>query len=146
MQRLHHIGLTVSDTATALDFYRALTDGDVIGPLVKKGPAVEAAVGHPGVEILLTYLTLPDGDAVIELVEYRGGSGARIVPDNGAAGAAHPALTVNDMAASLARVEALGYRALSAPMTATAGPIDGWRYVYVVGPDDVRVELLEPPH
>lgn len=145
MQRLHHIGITVGDTTTALAFYRALTDGETIGPLVKKGPAVEAAVGYPGVEILLSYLTFADGDAVIELVEYRGGSGARIVPDNGAAGAAHPAITVDDMAASLARVEALGYRALSTPMTATAGPVDGWRYVYVIGPDDVRVELLERP-
>lgn len=145
MRRLHHVGLTVGDTRTALAFYRALTDADVTGPLTKKGPAVEAAVGCPGVEILQTFLTLPDGDAVIELVEYRGGSGARIVPDNGAAGAAHPAITVVDMAASLVQVEALGYRALSDPMTATTGPLEGWRYVYVVGPDDVRVELLEPP-
>lgn len=145
MPRIHHIGLTVGDTAAAITFYRALTAGEVIGPLEKRGPGVEAAVGYPGVVILQTFLTLPDGDAVIELVEYRGGSGARIVPDNGSAGAAHVAITVDDMDDALARVATLGHRAMSAPMTATAGPLEGWRYVYVIGPDEVRVELLEPP-
>ena len=53
MTRLHHIGITVSDIGEAIDFYREITGGEVVGPLEKKGPAVEAATGYPGVVILI---------------------------------------------------------------------------------------------
>lgn len=146
MSRLHHMGITVSDMAAAVEFYRDLTGGEVIGPLVKSGPAVEAATGYPGIVISLTFLTFAEGSAVIELAEYRNGSGERIAPDTGSAGAAHPAIVVDDIDATLSRLAERGVRALSAPMTATAGPMEGYRYVYVLGPDDVRVELLQEPH
>ncbi len=145
MPRLHHMGITVSDLDAAVAFYRDLAGGDVAGPYVKSGPAVDAATGYPGVVVRQAFLTFPAGDAVLELLEYRGGSGVRIDPDNGSVGAAHPAVVVDDLDETLTRLTARGIRALSAPMTATAGPLDGFRYVYVLGPDDVRVELLEPP-
>ncbi|MCK2025192.1 VOC family protein [Microbacterium sp. SSW1-47] len=145
MPRLHHMGITVSDTAAAAAFYAAATGGTVTGPLVKSGPAVEAATGRPGAEILLTFVRLDDG-VFLELAEYRGVDAARIDPHNGHIGAAHPAITVPDIAQSLARLAELGHHPLSAVMTATAGPLDGFRYVYVLGPDDVRVELLQEPH
>lgn len=145
MPRLHHIGITVSDTVAATAFYRAATEGKVIGPLAKSGPAVEAATGYPGVEILLTFIRLADG-VFLELAEYRGADAPRIDPDNGHIGAAHPAIVVPDIEASLARLAALGHRPLSQIMTATAGPLEGYRYVYVLGPDEVRVELLQEPH
>lgn len=145
MPRLHHIGITVSDTESATAFYRAATLGEVIGPLRKSGPAVEAATGYPGVEILLTFIRLADG-VFLELAEYRGADAPRIDPDNGHIGAAHPAIVVTDVEASLARLAELGHRPLSPVMTATAGPLEGYRYVYVLGPDDVRVELLQEPH
>ncbi|MFD4422932.1 VOC family protein [Agromyces sp. NPDC058484] len=140
------MGITVSDMKGAVEFYRGLTGGEVIGPLEKSGPAVEAATGYPGIVVLLTFLTFPDGDTVIELAEYRNGSGERIDPDNGRIGAAHPAILVDDLDTTLARLAERGTKALSAPMVATAGPLEGYRYVYVLGPDDVRVELLQPPH
>lgn len=145
MPRLHHIGITVSDTVAATAFYRAATEGEAIGPLAKSGPAVEAATGYPGVEILLTFIRLADG-VFLELAEYRGADAPRIDPDNGHIGAAHPAIVVPDIEASLARLAALGHRPLSQIMTATAGPLEGYRYVYVLGPDEVRVELLQEPH
>lgn len=145
MTRFHHIGITVSDTAKATAFYAAAADGEVTGPLSKSGPAVDAATGHQGAEILLTFIRLADG-VFIELAEYRGADARRIDPDNGHVGAAHPAIVVDDIDASLARLAELGHRPLSQTMTATAGPIEGYRYVYVLGPDDVRVELLQAPH
>lgn len=145
MTRFHHIGITVSDTSTATAFYAAATCGEVIGPLIKSGPAVEAAVGHAGVEIVLTFVRAPDG-IFLELAEYRGLAAGGIDPDTAHVGAAHPAIVVSDIEASLARVAELGYAPLSVPMTATDGPMQGYRYVYVLGPDHVRVELLQEPH
>jgi catechol 2,3-dioxygenase-like lactoylglutathione lyase family enzyme len=145
MTRLHHMGITVNDLDEAVAFYQPLCGGDLAGPYEKSGPSVDAATGYPGVVVRQAFLTFPGGDAVLELLEYRGGSGLRIEPDNGSVGAAHPAIVVDDLDATLARLAARGTRALSAPMIASAGPLEGHRYVYVLGPDDVRVELLEPP-
>ncbi len=145
MTRLHHIGITVSDIDEAIDFYREITGGDVIGPLEKKGPAVEAATGYPGVVVLIAFLSLPGGDTVIELLEYRNSGAEATDPDNGRAGAAHPAIVVDDIDATLARLAARGTTALSKTMTGTSGPLEGYRYVYVLGPERVRVELLEAP-
>lgn len=145
MTRFHHIGITVSDSERAAAFYAAVGDGEVIGPFVKSGPAVEAAVGHAGVEVVLTFVRTGE-DAFVELAEYRGANAPRIDPDTAHVGAAHPAVVVDDIDGTLARLAALGHHPLSAVMTATAGPMEGYRYVYVIGPDDVRVELLEAPH
>ena len=145
MTRVHHVGITVSDSVAATAFYTAVTGGAVTGPLVKSGPAVEAATGYPGAEIHLTFIRADDG-VYIELAEYRGAGGAPLDPDNGRAGAAHPAIVVDDIDATLAHVGTLGYDALSPVATATAGPLEGYRYVYVLGPDQVRVELLQAPH
>lgn len=144
--RLHHMGITVSDMDAAVAFYLAVTGGEATGPLVKSGPAVEAVTGYPGIQVILTFISVPGGDTVLELAEYRGGSGERIDPDNGKAGSAHPAFVVDDMDATLLAMSALGVRATSDPKVATAGPLDGYRYVYLLGPDNVRVELLEAPH
>lgn len=145
MTRFHHIGITVSDTAAATAFYAAATGGAVTGPLRKSGPAVEAATGHPGAEILLTFIQVPDG-VQIELAEYRGVATEPLRPDTGRVGAAHPAIAVDDIEDALRRLAELGHRPLSQTMTATAGPMEGYRYVYVLGPDEVRVELLQAPH
>lgn len=145
MARMHHIGITVSDIAAATAFYTAATGGEAIGPLRKSGPAVDAATGYPGVEVLLAFIRAADG-VFIELAEYRGTQARPIDPDNGRVGAAHPAIVVEDIEATLSTLAALGHRPLSQTMTATAGPMEGCRYVYVLGPDDVRVELLQEPH
>lgn len=143
--RLHHMGITVSNMDSAIEFYRELTGGEVIGPLVKSGPAVEAVTGYPGIEVHLAFVSLPGGDTVFELAEYRGGSGESIDPDNGKAGATHPAIVVDDMDATLERMRARGVFATSEPKIGTDGPLEGYRYVYLIGPDKLRVELLEAP-
>lgn len=142
---LHHIGITVSDSETAVEFFRVATGGPAAGPYVKSGPAVDAVTGYPGARIIQHFVTPPSGNGVIELLEYRGTPDNRIDPDNGNIGTAHPAVVVADMEHTLERLAELGYRPTSVPQIATSGPIEGYRYVYVIGPDSIRVELLEEP-
>ncbi|WP_300267645.1 VOC family protein [Microbacterium sp.] len=145
MSRIHHIGITVSDLEAATRFYQTVSGGEAIGPLIKSGPAVEAATGYAGVEIAISFVCTANG-VFLELLQYRHADAARIDPNNGHIGAAHPAIVVDDIDGAIAAAEQLGHRALSTTMTATAGPLEGYRYVYVLGPDDVRVELLQEPH
>lgn len=143
--KLHHMGVTVSDTDQAIAFYRLVADVEVTGPLVKRGPAVDAVTGSVGAEILITFIAFPGGSTVIELAEYRGSTEPRIDPVNSRVGSAHPAIVVPNIDAAIARVTAAGWAATAAPQRATAGPLEGYKYTYVLGPDNLRVELLEAP-
>lgn len=145
MARLHHMGITVSNTDETVRFYRALTEVSVEGPFVKSGPAIDATVGVEGAEIWITFVAFEDGDAVIELAEYRGNTEEPLDPVNSRVAATHPAILVPDMDDTIARLATRGYHATAAPAVATSGPIEGFRYVYVIGPDALRVELLEAP-
>lgn len=146
MARLHHMGITVSDTARSVDFFRTIGEAKVTGPLVKSGPAVEAVTGQPGAEILITFVEFPESATVLELAEYRGSTLAPLELDNRRVGACHPAVVVPDIHAAIERVTAAGYRVTAPPQTATSGPMEGMRYTYTVGPDGLTVELLEDAH
>lgn len=146
MRRVHHVGITVSDLEESIDFYGDVTRGDVSGPFEKSGPAIDAVTGYPGVVVRQAFISLPDGDTVIELLQYQGGSGARVDPDNGNVGAVHVGIFVNDLDETIARMRARGTEFVSDPITGTEGPMEGHRFLYAIGPDRVRVELVEPPH
>lgn len=142
---LHHMGITVSDSESAVKFFEAAAQATVQGPYVKSGPGVDAVTGYPGVEVIQHFITPATGTAVIELLEYRGTPDTRIDPDNGNVGAAHPAFVVADINQALTELEVLGYQATSTPQVASSGPIEGYQYAYVIGPDSIRVELLQAP-
>lgn len=146
MRRVHHVGITVSNLDEAVRFYRDITGGALIGPFERSGPAIDAVTGHAGVVVRQAFVECPGGATMIELLEYQGGSGIRIDPDNGSIGAVHVAITVRDLDAVIERLKAQEVVAVSEPMTGTAGPMERHRFMYVLGPDKVRVELVERPH
>lgn len=146
MARLHHMGITVSDTEKSLDFFRTITEITVTGPLVKSGPAVEAVTRQPGAEILITFVEFADSMTVLELAEYRGSTFEPLELDTRRVGACHAAIVVLDIAAAIDRVKAAGWRVTAPPQVATSGPMEGMKYTYAVGPDGLTVELLEDAH
>lgn len=144
MNAVHHVGLTVSDLERSLHFYEQLLGGDRLGPYERSGPRIDAVTGHPGVVVRQAFVTAPAGSTVVELLQYVGGSDVVLDPDNGHVGAVHVAVTVADLDVTLARLRALGAEALSDPIVASE-PLAGHRVVYVLDPDRVRVELVQPP-
>lgn len=140
------MGITVSDTYKTVAFYRAIAGVEVTGPLVKKGPGIDKTVGIEGAEIWITFIAFPNQKSVIELAEYRGSTEQPIDPVNSRVAATHPAIVVRDLDGTLINLASAGYYTTASPQVATAGPIEGYRYVYVIGPDLLRVELLEAPH
>ncbi len=146
MRRIHHVGITVSDLEAAIEFYVEASAGTVVGRFENSGPAIDAVTGYPGVVVRQSFIATGAGDTYIELLEYRNGSGVRIDPDNGSIGAIHVAIEVVDLDETLDRLRSLGVEPLSAPIVGKSGPLAGYRLLYVLGPDRVRVELVEPPH
>jgi catechol 2,3-dioxygenase-like lactoylglutathione lyase family enzyme len=144
MSSVHHVGITVSDIARSLDFYEALMGGERLGPYLRSGPRVDAVTGYPGVVVHQAFVKAEEGSTVIELLQYENGSAVVLDPDNGHVGAAHVAITVSGLDAVLTRLRDRGVEVLSDPIVASS-PMAGHRCVYVLDPDRVRVELVEPP-
>lgn len=100
-------------------------------------------VDDPGVKTAI--VRAPDG-YVVELLQYSNGRENGIVPPSaGSIGAAHLALTVRDINAAIARVEAAGWKAKGSPLPITGGPREGTLVAYVSGPDHITIELMELP-
>ncbi|MFJ8112402.1 VOC family protein [Streptomyces sp. NPDC096132] len=142
---VNHVGITVSDLDRALDFYARILGGERVGSWERSGPRIDAVTGYPGVVVRQAFVRLSRGATLIELLQYVGGSPEVTDPDHGRAGSVHLAVDVTGLDALLARVRAEGVTVLSEPITAGAGPLEGCRLVYVLDPDRVRVELVEPP-
>jgi catechol 2,3-dioxygenase-like lactoylglutathione lyase family enzyme len=145
MTAIHHIGITVSDIGRSLEFYEDLLGGERLGPFERSGPRIDAVTGYPGVVVRQAFVRAQEGGTVVELLQYHGGSGIAIDPDNGHVGAAHVAVTVRDIDATLSRLAERGTAAVSEPVTLSE-PLAGYRAAYVLDPDRVRIELMEPPH
>ena len=144
MTQVHHVGITVSDMERSLAFYEDLLGGARSGPYERSGPRIDAVTGYPGVVVRQAFVRAEEGPTVVELLQYDGGSSVVIDPANGHVGAVHVAIMVSDLDATLERLRAAGVEALSEPIVAS-DPLAGHRVVYVLDPDRVRVELVEPP-
>ena len=144
MTTIHHVGITVSDMARSLAFYEDLLGGERLGPYERSGPRIDAVTGYPGVVVRQAFVRAQEGATVVELLQYDGGSDVVLDPDNGNVGAAHVAITVRDLDGTLERLRGRGVTVLSEPIVASE-PMAGHRVVYVLDPDRVRVELVEPP-
>jgi catechol 2,3-dioxygenase-like lactoylglutathione lyase family enzyme len=140
------MGITVSDLESAIDFYLEVSAGTVVGQFENSGSAIDAVTGYPGVVVRQAFIATGAGDTFIELLEYRNGPGVRIDPDNGNIGAVHVAIEVADLDETLVRLRSRDVEQLSEPILGKSGPLVGFRLLYVLGPDRVRVELVEPPH
>ena len=81
---------------------------------------------------------------LVELLEYSGGDRHGTTPPTASAiGSAHLALRVQDLHAVLGRIEQAGWKARGTPQQIPAGPRQGTLVVYVTGPDNITLELMQ---
>jgi catechol 2,3-dioxygenase-like lactoylglutathione lyase family enzyme len=144
MRAIHHTGVTVSDLERSIRFYH-----EVLGLPFAAGPSevfddpgLGVKVGVPGAKLRL--VTFAVGDGLLELLEYVEPVSpvAEPLPQN-ALGSQHVALHVDDIAAEVERLNALGVEFLSDVTAVDDGVLAGWRWVYFRDPDGILVELVE---
>jgi catechol 2,3-dioxygenase-like lactoylglutathione lyase family enzyme len=142
---VHHTGIIVRNLDRSIYFYH-----DLLGlPILTEpspwfaGPELEKGVGVPGGSLRQCNLEVAPG-YVLELLEYanRPADNTEVAPQN-RLGAMHVALKVDDIAATMADLEAKGVEFLSEPNIVDDGVLAGWRWVYFHDPDGISVELVE---
>src|SRR3954454_20699697 len=117
-----HTGITVFDLERSLAFWREVLGFELSHRAHQKGELAEQITGVPGAEILIAVLKAPGHK--IELLEYRAPADRRQLNDRRPCdlGAAHIALTVDNLDEVLARIAASGWNAAGEPQTLTVGP------------------------
>jgi glyoxylase I family protein len=140
-----HTGITVSDIERSLTFWRDVLGFELSHRAHQKGELAEQITGVTGAEILIAVLKAPGHK--IELLEYRGPSDRQRQNDLRPCdlGAAHIALTVDNLDEVLDRIAASGWKTAGEPQTLTVGPNAGKRVIYVRDPDGTTVEFMQMP-
>jgi len=144
----HHTSFTVSDVDHAADWFeehfgmRRLGGGDYDFDYIKR------QTGFPDAVLKIAVLGFPEqagrtGRDVLELIEYRNPAGAPADTATNRPGNAHLCFAVDDIETEYRRLSAAGVTFRSTPNTVTYGVNTGAKAVYLVGPDDIRLELFQ---
>ena len=146
---IYHTGLSVSDLDRSIAFYRDLLGLELVAQWDSSQPYLRTVVGFPDGELRIALLRLP-GEAGaaghhLELLEYRVPRGARGDPRTCNPGNVHVAFRVEDLDETYHELRAKGVRFKSAPVEVTHGRNRGAKAVYLLDPDDITLEMMQPP-
>lgn len=139
-----HVGLQVADLDQSIEFYRDLIGLELIERGVRRDAYLKQVVGQPDVDLDIAVLAVPGEPFLLELLEYLNVDRQQIDPNTVNTGTAHVCFRVPNVDEVYRRVIAAGYRSVSEPVTPTSGRWTGGRSVYLLDPDEIRVELVQP--
>ncbi len=142
---VHHVGLTVSDLATSVEFYTTQLGCRIVSQQEKAGGYLAAIVGYPDAHVRMCHLRAPVGDVVIELFEYLAPTMTRTDLEPRLIGNPHICFAVQDVASVYEALRESGVRFISPPALIDTGVNAGGKGVYLRDPDDVIIELFELP-
>ena len=139
--QLRHTGIVVSDLDAALHFYGELLGFETVRRAGESGAALDNVLALDGTQV--TTVKMAAGNGQIELLHFD--SPARQAKRNGqlaadSLGLTHIALTVDDLDATYARLEAAGVRFNAPPQVSADGRV---KLTYCRDPDGSFVELVE---
>jgi len=146
-----HFSFHVGSLDRSIDFYVDVLGLELVHRQEQENAYTSQLVGYPDARIRVAQLRLPGGarptvsSHLLELVEYvrpRGTAGRLERCDPGAS---HLAFAVDDIHAEFERLTSLGVRFVSSPNAITAGVNLGGFACYFVDPDDITLELVQPP-
>lgn len=142
----HHIGIHVTSIDDALPFFVDVLGLEVAFRWSPRAPYLGTLLAAPEYEMEAVVLRIAGSTFAVELVHFGHISSPLADARNAAPGTAHLALAVADIDDMCRRVQEAGYELLSDPVEPTIGPIRGGKVVLVLGPDGVRVELIQSPN
>ena len=150
MKGVWHFSFTVTDLDLSVDFYTRVLGLDLVHRQEQSNSYTAALVGFPDAVLRVAQLRVPGQPRGIsshdlELVEYVVPRGAPHGGGRNRPGSSHLAFAVTDVAAEYERLLTLGVRFVSAPQEITGGVNKGGYTCYFVDPDEITLELVQPP-
>jgi catechol 2,3-dioxygenase-like lactoylglutathione lyase family enzyme len=145
-----HFSFTVADLDRSIEFYRDLLEFELVHTQEQSNEYTRRLVGYPDADLRVAQFAVPGQPRGIsshdlELVQYvspRGERGSREICNPGAA---HMAIAVDDIHERYERFVAAGVEFVSSPNAIEAGVNLGGFTCYFRDPDDIVLELVQPP-
>lgn len=145
-----HFSFTVSDLDRSIEFYTSHLDFELIHVQEQSNAYTRSLVGYPDAHLRIAQLAVPGeprglSTHDLELVHYVQPQGTR--GDIGICnpGAAHLAVAVDDIHDRYERLTEAGVHFFSAPNAITAGVNEGGFTCYFHDPDQIVLEMVQPP-
>ena len=146
-----HFSFHVSDIERSVSFYRAL-GMELVLRQDQSNAYTSRLVGYEGAALRVAQMALPGGGGsvtvsthVLELVEYVEPRQPRQPLERCMPGTGHMAFAVDDIMGEYVRLTGLGVSFVSPPNAITAGVNAGGLACYFLDPDDITLELVQPP-
>ena len=136
----HHVALRTADIDAATRFWTEALEGVVATPPALRGGGYFDQLFGPGAQVKISYISFAAG--AIELFEFVEPRLAVPPSSQVGDGVMHFGVTVPDVPAALARVEAAGGRR-RLPVNRVGGREDAPRFVYCEDPEGHVFELME---
>jgi catechol 2,3-dioxygenase-like lactoylglutathione lyase family enzyme len=137
---MDHVGIVVEELGAAKEFFATL-GLELQGEAALGGDVVDRVVGLEGVRTDVAFMNTPDGHAQLELIKFNAPpaqGGDQHAPSN-ALGIRHLTFAVDDIEATLAKLQALGAELVGE----LARYEDSYLVCYVRGPEGIIIELGE---
>lgn len=150
MKGVWHFSFTVADIDRSVTFYTEVLGLDLVHRQDQDNDYTRALVGYEDASLRIAQLAVPGQPRAasthdLELVQYVTPQGEPFGPGRHRPGASHMAFCVEDARAEHARLESLGVRFVSPPQAITEGRNRGGYTCYFLDPDDITLELVQPP-
>jgi catechol 2,3-dioxygenase-like lactoylglutathione lyase family enzyme len=150
MLGIWHFSFTVSDIDQSIKFYRDRLGLELIHTQQQSNPYTRKLVGYPDADLKIAQLAVPGHPRGIsthdlELVEYVQPRGEKFGAERHRPGASHMAFAVEDAWQLYEELRSHGVEFVSEPQSITAGANRGGFTCYFLDPDDITLELVQPP-
>lgn len=146
-----HASFTVSDIETSLRFYRDLLGMELQHYQVQANEYTSELVGYPNANLKVAMLKVSNAfvgpsNHHLELVEYVHPRGEKTDVATNRPGAPHLAFVTDDIHADFERLSRAGVRfKAKKPVAIQEGVNKGGFTIYFLDPDDITLEMLQPP-
>ncbi len=144
---IDHVGLTVADLDRAIEFWCGRLGLRLLHRATETDPDIASLIGQDSVELEIADIDAGDG-RIIELIKYTRPAGQPIQARSCDPGSTHVALRVDDLDATLERLEGSQGRRISPRPVVLHDPGGAWDGVaccYITDPDGIIVELVQRP-
>lgn len=145
-----HFSFTVADIERSIAFYRDLLGFTLVHTQEQANEYTSKLVGYPDAHLKVAQFALPGqprglSSHDLELVEYVNPRGTRGDINICNPGAGHLAICVDDIQERYARFVAASVHFFSPPNAITAGVNQGGFTCYFHDPDQIVLEMVQPP-
>jgi catechol 2,3-dioxygenase-like lactoylglutathione lyase family enzyme len=145
-----HFSFTVADIEQSIAFYRDILGLELVHRQEQSNAYTRKFVGYPDAHLKVAQFRIRGRSEnrsghLLELVQYVAPKGQKVDTRTPNPGTAHLAFEVDDLQAEYQRLVQHGVRFRSEPVAIEAGINKGGFTVYFLDPDEITLEMIQPP-